>query len=215
MFSPRGSLFTYRRYVMLVQQADTGDASMDTVLQDNGSPTNIIWSIHDSVPSSLGGTLAMHNSAQRGAALINLFNGAEILPPTPPPPSLSPAPPSVPPPSPMPPASPVDAQATSWCEPGNTFCFEWVVAGEDLEITMTGQAAGYLSVGFGELYGKMSPADIIVAWLDANGNVVVSDRKALNAWDVPVINPVQSSRGVRGSYINGEMSITFSRKLSA
>lgn len=81
-------------------------------------------------------------------------------------------------------------------------------------MTMIGQARGYVSVGFGETYGRMAPADVIAGWLDGSGGVVVSDRKNPNGYDTAMVDPVQSATAVRGSYSNGVTSVTFTRKLS-
>lgn len=209
-----------QKYLLLVTSfcgftcsADTGDSVMDMQLQDNGIPTNIIWSIHDTTPATVDSVLGVHNTVQRGVALLNLFNGAEVPLPSQPPPSLSPSPPLSPPPSPMPPAPPVDPDATSWCEPGQTFCFEWFVLGENIQITMIGTTSGYVSIGFGDGYGTMAPADVIAGWLDAGGNAVISDRRNLNGWEAPVVDPVQSASAVRGSYVDGKLSVAFTRKL--
>lgn len=46
-----------------------------------------------------------------------------------------------------------------------------------MQFTMSANTHGYVSVGFGETYGLMSPADVYAGWVNADGEPVISDRK--------------------------------------
>ena len=49
---------------------DTGDAD-DMVL--SGGPTNVIWAIHSSKPSTADGFLGTHSVKERGAVLVDFL----------------------------------------------------------------------------------------------------------------------------------------------
>ena len=94
------------------------------------------------------------------------------------------------------------------------FCLRWEVVGSDIEMEMEAPATGYLSVGFGDVYGLMAPADCVVGWVDsASGAVMVSDRKNPQGWDPPTVDAQQDTVAVGGSLEGGRMVVRFRRPL--
>jgi len=91
-----------------------------------------------------------------------------------PPPPLAPPPPASPPPPPAPPAPPsVPAYSASFCSQEGSFCMAWAVtvsgggsgrrlasSPQLLHISLSAQSQGYVSLGWSDLYGSMSPADV-------------------------------------------------------
>ena len=73
--------------------------------------------------------------------------------------------------------------------------------------------AGYVSIGFSDIAGKMGPADCYAGWVDGSNVAHVVDfgttGHSITAPDVH-----QDGSVVSGSKANGVLTITFSRKLN-
>lgn len=64
------------------------------------------------------------------------------------------------------------------------FCLGWAPAADPSEILLRvrGRTTGAVSVGFARNSQLMTPADVIVAWVDSSGRAVVSDRTNSNGY---------------------------------
>ncbi|KAK3281981.1 hypothetical protein CYMTET_10261 [Cymbomonas tetramitiformis] len=222
-----GSLSNGRTVVQFRRALITNDAEDVALVRD--TPTNVIWATHPSKPLQQHDDIATHTTVERGAVLLDFFalpppppspspppapEGTPSPPPSPmsPPPSPPlPSPPPSPPPSPMP---PVEASAQSWCESAGLFCLRWEIVGDEILMEMEAPTSGYVSVGFGDIYGLMAPADCIVGWVDdSTGQAVVSDRKNPRGWDAPTVDTQQDTVAESGSLSNGRTVVQFRRAL--
>lgn len=108
------------------------------------------------------------------------------------------------------------------------FCMSWtlldanaveapdVATATHVDITMQSRTAGYVSVGFGDVPGIMSPADAVYGWIDeATGEVVVSDRYNPFGYAESTVDASQDTVAVAGTMTaDGVMEVTFRRALN-
>ena len=89
---------------------------------------------------------------------------------------------------------------------GDWFCLAWLEEPETgtMLFTMESYTTGYVSVGFGEKYGMMTPADCVYGWIDTETNqVVVTDRKNKVGYNPSTIDSQQDAVAVSGSFSEG------------
>ena len=111
-------------------------------------------------------------------------------------------------------AAPAAAFASEWCEPrSRALCVAWTLrpGGAALRFNVTARTAGYASIGFGSVYGRMSPADVYAMWLDATtGALVMSHRRNGAGYDAPSLEASQAfATPLAGAMLGGELSAQF------
>ena len=72
--------------------------------------------------------------------------------------------------------------------------------------------AGYVSIGFTGIAGKMGPADTYAGWVDATGAHVIDFSTKLG-YSINLPDAQQDAVNVSASISNGVLAVTFSRKL--
>jgi len=85
---------------------------------------------------------------------------------------------------------------------------------QTITFTVTGKTTtGWVGMGLGT---EMAPSDIYVGWLQADGTAVMTDRYATQ-YAMPLEDTAQGGTddvtGVTGSLVNGEVQISFTRKM--
>ena len=89
---------------------------------------------------------------------------------------------------------------------GYWFCLAWQEEPEtnSMLFTMESYTTGYVSIGFGEVYGMMTPADCVYGWIDeATSEPVVTDRKNKVGYNPSTIDTQQDAVAVSGSFSEG------------
>lgn len=97
------------------------------------------------------------------------------------------------------------------------FCVAWefVEQGAAIKFTMSSEySTGYVSLGFGDAYGVMSPADMYVGWIDVNGVAVLSDRYLAHGYDNPTIDSTQDGTLISAEVIEGRLTVVFTRAVN-
>ena len=72
--------------------------------------------------------------------------------------------------------------------------------------------AGYVSIGFTGIAGKMGPADTYTGWVDVAGAHVI-DFSTKQGYSINLPDAQQDAMNVSASISNGVLTVTFSRKL--
>ena len=72
--------------------------------------------------------------------------------------------------------------------------------------------AGYVSIGFTGIAGKMGPADTYAGWVDVAGAHVI-DFSTKQGYSINLPDAQQDAVNVSASISNGVVAVTFSRKL--
>ena len=77
---------------------------------------------------------------------------------------------------------------------------------------VTASCAGYVSIGFTGIAGKMGPADTYAGWFDGSVAHVI-DFSTKQGYSINLPDAQQDAVNVSASISNGVLSVTFSRKL--
>ncbi|KAK3252024.1 hypothetical protein CYMTET_38665 [Cymbomonas tetramitiformis] len=200
---------------------NTGDDEADMPLHPHAenhlnnsraSLVNMIWATHERHPAARDGDIAAHTVENRGAMRLALLMGrsnvTSVISGTKTERHAN-----------MPQQARARHMQRHWCHDSGRFCLGWALEWEERSIRFLMEAPvgvhGYVSVGFGDTYGMMTPSDCVYGWMAPDGSAIVSDRRNENGYAQSVVDARQDAIPLFAAYHADEntLGVAFRRAL--
>ncbi|KAK3243176.1 hypothetical protein CYMTET_4388 [Cymbomonas tetramitiformis] len=200
---------------------NTGDDEADMPLHPHAenhlnnsraSLVNMIWATHERHPAARDGGIAAHTVENRGAMRLALLMGrsnvTSVISGTKTERHAN-----------MPQQARARHMQRHWCHDSGRFCLGWALEWEERSIRFLMEAPvgvhGYVSVGFGDTYGMMTPSDCVYGWMAPDGSAIVSDRRNENGYAQSVVDARQDAIPLFAAYHADEntLGVAFRRAL--